>query len=68
MFHKNKYIDFVKDELTKGSTLAEGMKKKPASFPSLLRRVVSVGEDTGTLDKSLADISAYYQKKFTDII
>jgi len=61
-------IDFVKDELNKGSTLAEGMKKKPVSFPSLLRRVVAVGEDTGTLDTTLANISAYYQKKFTDIV
>jgi len=61
-------IDFVKDELAKGSTLAEGMKKKPETFPSLLRRVVAVGEDTGTLDTTLANISSYYQKNFTDIV
>lgn len=61
-------VGFVKDELAKGFTLAEGMKKKPISFPSLLRRVVAVGEDTGTLDTSTASISAHYQKKFADIV
>ncbi|OGY22662.1 MAG: hypothetical protein A2126_01590 [Candidatus Woykebacteria bacterium GWB1_45_5] len=61
-------INFVKDELAKGSTLAEGMKKKGESFPSLLRRVAAVGENTGNLDQTLANISRYYEKKFTDII
>ena len=61
-------IDFVKDELAKGSTLAEGMKKRPASFPALLRRVAAVGENTGNLDQTLGNISAHYQKNFTDIV
>jgi type II secretory pathway component PulF len=61
-------IDFVKDELAKGSTLAEGMKKRPASFPSLLSRVAAVGENTGNLDQTLGNISTHYQKNFTDIV
>jgi type IV pilus assembly protein PilC len=58
----------VKNSLTQGLTIAEAMKKKPQSFPSLLRREIAVGEDTGNLDKTLESLSQHYQKKFTDII
>ena len=61
-------IEIIKQTLTQGSTLTEGMKKQPKSFPSLLRRIVKTGEETGTLDTSLANISNYYQDKFTYII
>lgn len=55
-------------ELTEGSTLSKSMKTASKSFPSLLRRVVSVGEESGKLDQSLADISEYYEHKFTEVI
>ena len=61
-------IGFLKESITQGTSLSEGMKNRAASFPSLLRRVVNVGEETGNLDKSLADISGHYEKKFADII
>lgn len=61
-------IDYLSDSLARGSNLAESMKNKPTSFPSLLRRVVGVGEETGNLDKSLMDISSHYEKQFTDIV
>jgi type II secretory pathway component PulF len=61
-------IDYLKDSLAQGLNLSESMKGKAKSFPSLLRRVVGVGEETGNLDKTLADISDHYEKKFTDII
>jgi type II secretory pathway component PulF len=61
-------IDYLKDSLAQGLNLSEAMKGKATSFPSLLRRVVGVGEETGNLDTTLADISDHYEKKFTDII
>lgn len=61
-------IGFLKDSLVSGANLSDSMKERPTSFPSLLRRVVGVGEETGNLDKSLSDISKHYQKKFTDIV
>jgi type II secretory pathway component PulF len=61
-------IGYLTDSLTQGLNLAEAMKKRSESFPALLRRVVGVGEETGNLDKALADISGHYEKKFTDIV
>ena len=55
-------------QLTEGSSLSKSMKIASKSFPSLLRRVVSVGEESGKLDQSLADISDYYEHKFTEVI
>lgn len=63
-----KDIEAVRIDLTEGKSLSESMKLTPKSFPSLLRRVVGVGEETGNLDKSMGDISHHYEKKFTDII
>lgn len=61
-------IDNLQDSLAQGLNLSDAMKGKADSFPSLLRRVVGVGEETGNLDKTLGDISDHYEKKFTDII
>ncbi|OGY26523.1 MAG: hypothetical protein A2Z11_00885 [Candidatus Woykebacteria bacterium RBG_16_43_9] len=61
-------IEYLSNSLAQGSRVADAMKKKPESFPALLRRVIGVGEETGNLDKSLADISGHYEKKFTDIV
>ncbi|MEX0621890.1 MAG: type II secretion system F family protein [Candidatus Woykebacteria bacterium] len=61
-------IGSMTDLLAQGENLSEAMKKSPNSFPALLRRVVGVGEETGSLDKSLMNISGHYEKKFTDIV
>ncbi len=61
-------IEYLKDSLTEGINLADAMKTRPKSFPSLLKQVIGVGEETGNLDKALEDISGHYEKKFTDII
>jgi type IV pilus assembly protein PilC len=61
-------IDNLQDSLAQGLNLSDAMKGKADSFPSLLRRVVGVGEETGNLDKTLDDISDHYEKKFADII
>lgn len=64
----NADISDITDSLAQGTRLAEAMKKRPDSFPALLRRVIGVGEETGSLDKSLANISNHYEKKFTNIV
>lgn len=61
-------VILVKDLLTEGSTIAEAMKNHPDSFPSLIRRLVAVGEETGGLDKSFDEVSKYYEKKYIDIV
>ncbi len=64
----NKDIAAAADSLAQGTRLAEAMKKSPDSFPALLRRIIGVGEETGSLDKSLANIAKHYERKFTDIV
>lgn len=61
-------IEMVREELTQGLNMSESMRKRQESFPSLLRQVVAIGEETGNLEQALGDISKYYGKKFTDII
>lgn len=61
-------IGLLTDSLTQGSTLIDAMKERQKSFPALLRRLAGVGEKTGSLDKSLEEVSKYYEKKYTDIV
>ena len=61
-------VGLVRNLLTEGSTISDAMKKHPQSFPSLLRRLTAVGEETGGLDKSFDEISKYYEKKYMDIV
>lgn len=61
-------IEKVITQLTQGSSLAKSMKQVSKNFPSLLRRVVGVGEESGNLDRSLTEISQFYYRKFTQII
>lgn len=63
-----KDIKAVIAELEKGQNLGKSMQTSARSFPALLRRVVSVGEESGQLDNALNDISKYYQEKFAQII
>jgi len=61
-------VGLVRNLLTEGSTISDAMKKHPQSFPSLIRRLIAVGEETGGLDKSFDEISKYYEKKYMDIV
>lgn len=45
--------------LETGETVSESMKHHPV-FPSLLQRMVVMGEKTGNLDKALENVSEYY--------
>ena len=42
-----------------GDSLSEGLRRHPV-FPQLLVRMVVMGENTGNLDKALANVSDYY--------
>ena len=61
-------VGLVRNLLTEGSNISDAMKKHPQSFPSLIRRLTAVGEETGGLDKSFDKISKYYEKKYMDIV
>ncbi|MBI4458176.1 type II secretion system F family protein [Candidatus Uhrbacteria bacterium] len=56
-------ISDMREELRKGLSLAEGFRKREHYFPRLVTSLVSVGEKTGTLEKSLDTISVFYEKE-----
>ncbi|MBK9137328.1 MAG: type II secretion system F family protein [Verrucomicrobia bacterium] len=52
-------IQDVAARLETGETMSEAMRHHPV-FPSLLQRMVVMGERTGNLDKALENVSEYY--------
>lgn len=54
----------ITHELTEGKSLAESMRKYK-SFPTLMTRLISTGEKTGSLDKVLAEVSSHYHTKLS---
>ena len=58
-------ITTIRDEITYGSTIAEALKRQNV-FPTLLVRLVSVGESSGTLDDQFSFLAEHYLKKLDD--
>jgi len=52
----------AREEILTGSNMYESLKKSP-HFPSLVLRMIQVGEETGSLDKTLKKVSNYYDKE-----
>jgi type IV pilus assembly protein PilC len=52
-------VGVVEQEVTTGSTISEAMHRQPI-FPSMILRMVAMGEASGNLDKALQNVSDYY--------
>lgn len=59
---KGKILSDIRDSLRSGSDLSDSMKMTGA-FPSLVIKMVYVGENTSSLDKIFDKLSDYYIKK-----
>jgi type IV pilus assembly protein PilC len=57
----------VRRAVEAGESLSEALRKHPV-FPVLLLRMVSVGEKTGSLDRTLVNIAEYYGMVVTERI
>jgi type IV pilus assembly protein PilC len=59
----NLYVEQAVGEMSKdvqnGSTISEAMQRQPV-FSAMLVRMVTMGENTGNLDKALENVSDYY--------
>ena len=53
----------MEEEINKGQSLSEVMHKYEKIFPELLRRMVEVGEMSGTLDTMMNRMALYYEKQ-----
>ncbi|MDN7240351.1 type II secretion system F family protein [Planococcus sp. N028] len=58
----SKVIIAARDSLQKGGSLTEPMKKHWA-FPPLIPHMISIGEQTGSLDHMLAKVAEFYEKE-----
>ncbi len=52
-------IAFAKETVSSGKELSEGFKKRKQVFSSIIIKIIEAGEKTGTLDKSMQEISEH---------
>jgi type IV pilus assembly protein PilC len=57
-----KVIRLSRDELAKGNSLTEPMRKHWA-FPPLITQMITVGEETGALDAMLEKVAIFYEQE-----
>jgi len=55
-------VGFIKEHVSTGRSISSGM-RQTGVFPSLMVRMVAVGEETGGLDEQLNYLATYYYNK-----
>lgn len=60
-----KVIENSKSMVLSGKPFSEGLKSYKGYIPSLMIKLVEAGEKTGSLDKSLQDVSEYFDYQVT---
>jgi type II secretory pathway component PulF len=63
-----KMLQKSKALILSGKTLSEGLKSEKGYFPTMMIKLVETGEKTGSLDKSMADISDFYDYQVTNTL
>jgi len=61
-----KSINFAKETISSGENLSVAFKKHRKIFPGVMVKIIEAGEKTGTLDKSMEDISEYFDYRVTN--
>ncbi|UZQ52605.1 type II secretion system F family protein [Clostridium kluyveri] len=54
----------VKEDVIKGSSIHESMKKVKNIFPQFMIETVKIGEEAGRLEEILKRLSSYYEKQY----
>jgi type II secretory pathway component PulF len=52
-------ISYANEMVLAGKRLSDGFKERKGAFSSIMIKIIEAGEKTGTLDKSMLDISEY---------
>ena len=58
-----KVLKTTRDEVEKGQNISSVLGRFPSMFPPMFCQMVSVGEKTGSLDKTLLNVVSFYQKE-----
>jgi type II secretory pathway component PulF len=56
-------IEQAKEDVEGGAHIHEVLRKHPSEFPPMFSQMVSVGEQSGSLEKTLQSIVKFYQKE-----
>ena len=56
-------LESIKKSVFSGETLTEAFKKQPV-FPPTFSQLISVGEQTGSLDEMFGSVANYYEEEF----
>lgn len=62
-----KELRVVAEKVKNGSTIAEPLKKSKF-FPMIVSQMISVGEETGTLDKILKKLTDFYEREVDNTV
>lgn len=60
-----KTIQKSKELILSGKTLSEGLRLNKGYIPTIMIKLIETGERTGSLDKSMSDISEYFDYQVT---
>jgi len=58
----------MKKEVQGGSSLSAALQVRPSEFPNILLQMISVGEETGTLDNMLNKTAEFYEDEVDDTV
>lgn len=58
----------VAKEIETGRSIHDAMATRPHLFPSIVTRMIKVGEGTGKLDDILQKLAVYYEEKVDDLL
>ena len=53
----------IVEELKKGSNLSSAFRSRPNLYPSFFASLISIGERTGSLEKSLDTVNSFYEEE-----
>jgi type II secretory pathway component PulF len=62
-----KTVQQAREELLAGGSLSASLRNS-GHFPTLVLRMISIGESTGTLDDMLENVSQYYEREIPRVI
>ncbi|MDX1950465.1 MAG: type II secretion system F family protein [Rickettsiales bacterium] len=60
-------IEAIKQNISEGVRITEALAEN-GSFPSLVVRMFKVGEDSGNMERSLANINYFYEREIDDAV
>lgn len=63
-----KIIDRSKEMILSGKTFSEGLRTAKGYIPMMMIKLIETGEKTGSLDKSMQDISEYFDYQVTNTL